>query len=65
MFVDLGMTSTTVDLSLFAKKGAKGIVGVVGSYVDDKIATGTKPFEEETTETGRRFKSSVRAYDDI
>lgn len=57
---DLGMTSTTGDLSLFFKVVEGQLREMTGAYVDDTIGTGTTKFEKESITTGERFLSKEK-----
>lgn len=57
---DLGMISTTGDLSLFFKVIEGKLRVMTGAYVDDTIGTGNEAFEKKSELTGGRFQSKDR-----
>ena len=60
---DLGMKSTTGDISLFVKSVHGRLTGLVGTYVDDSLAAGNEYFEKLTSKTMEKFESREREVD--
>lgn len=61
---DMMIRATTEDLSLYTRQDGWSI-GVIGSYVDDTISSGTEGFMEESRITERKFKARTRKIDDV
>lgn len=59
------MNPTARDLSLITEMIHGVLKGVIGSFLDDKIAAGDKAFELESVLTQPKFKSSARNYKGI
>lgn len=62
---DLSMRPTASDLALYTKSVRDGLACLVGTYVDDTIATGPIEFDGESRLTERRFESRNREYDNV
>lgn len=62
---DLSMRPTAGDLALYTKTVHDGLACLLGTYVDDTIATGPASFDEDSRLTERKFESKRREYDNV
>jgi Reverse transcriptase (RNA-dependent DNA polymerase) len=60
---DIGMKSTTGDMSFFYKHIGNNLVGLTGTYVDDSLLAGNLEFEKLTKTTMDKFESRDREMD--
>ncbi len=59
---DIGMENTAADMSLFFKRAHKSLRGLLATYVDDTLCTGTRDFERDTSKTEQKFETKKREY---
>jgi hypothetical protein len=60
---DIGMKSTTGDMSFFYKNIGNNLVGLTGTYVDDSLLAGNLEFEKVTKTAMDKFESRDREMD--
>lgn len=62
---DLDMKETVADYSFFFKKARGKLLGLMGTYVDDTITSGSETFEKETELTSKKFECKKKEYDNF
>ena len=62
---DLLMTPLSSDPALYMRKGVDGLVGLMGTFVDDCLLGGTDGFQAATNKTLRVFDAKPRQMDEM
>jgi len=62
---DLLMTPLSSDPALYMRKGVNGLVGLMGTFVDDCLLGGTDEFQTATKTTLRVFEAKPRQMDEM
>ena len=65
MLLELGLSRSRADLSLFYHRSSDNLVGLSGTCVDDSIHAGTDAYLELTDKSQARFLSRARKFDDF